>query len=392
MQNINRIRRPRRQGFTLIELLVVIAIIGVLIALLLPAVQAAREAARRAQCTNNLKQLSLAAHNYLSATGCFPGGSYSAAPTNGADINPPHWSKYPENFSCFVRMSNFLEQTAVFNAVNFSLCSSDVANLTIASIQINTLICPSDFQNEPLVFPATRSSAVTVTPGWSFNEIPSGPGTPYGTLIPGNFTQTFSSYAGNAGTFTFGASKLMDPSVVAAHNGVIYNESAVGIGDIPDGTSGTFLFAEHCKGQLFLLDPAYAVSDGCWNSGRWYDTLFSTLYPMNLGFGTSQYVINSKYYDPSTAGSFHGNGANFAFCDGSVRFIKNTVNSWSFAADNADSFGDSLPDGTTMVNAPVGPAPTNKTGSYLSIGTGHLGVYQQLSTRKGSETVSQDSY
>jgi prepilin-type N-terminal cleavage/methylation domain-containing protein len=135
--------RRLARGFTLIELLVVIAIIAVLIALLLPAVQAAREAARRAQCTNNLKQLALAANNYESTNSCFPGGSYS-----GTLFNPPHWATYPENFSCFARMLPFFEQAPMYNAANFNLCSSAPGNLTIAGVQINSGICPSDTQNQ----------------------------------------------------------------------------------------------------------------------------------------------------------------------------------------------------------------------------------------------------
>src|SRR4051812_6420674 len=103
-------RSAANRGFSLIELLVVISIIAVLIGLLLPAVQAAREAARRIQCVNNLKQLALAGQNYHDSNGSFPGGSYS-----GKFFNPPCLPGGEENFSCFVRMLPFLEQSAMYN-------------------------------------------------------------------------------------------------------------------------------------------------------------------------------------------------------------------------------------------------------------------------------------
>jgi prepilin-type N-terminal cleavage/methylation domain-containing protein/prepilin-type processing-associated H-X9-DG protein len=373
--------RRKRHGFTLIELLVVIAIIAVLVSLLLPAVQQAREAARRSQCRNNLKQLALACLNYESAFGCIPGGSYS-----GTTFNPPHWSTYPENFSVWVRVLPYIDQQNVYNQVNFNGCSSDASNLAICGVSIPTLICPTDTNNEPVAFPAARSSSAGVSPGWSFNEIPA--------LFPAavtGYSQAFTSYAGNSGTFTFGYSKLMDQKVLSKFNGVIYNDSAVKIRDITDGASNTFLLAEHSKDQLFILDPAFAISDGSWQSGRWYDTLFSTLYPLNLGYGNNTAIANSGYYDPTTAGSLHPGGAHFAFCDGSVRFINNTINSWSFAANNADSFGDSMPDGSVFTTVSA-TAPYTKSGSYLDTTGSILGVYQKLSTRNGGEIVSGDEY
>jgi prepilin-type N-terminal cleavage/methylation domain-containing protein/prepilin-type processing-associated H-X9-DG protein len=377
--------RARASGFTLIELLVVIAIIAVLVSLLLPAVQQAREAARRTQCKNNLKQIALAALNYESSYGCFPGGSYSATgAANNCGGTANYWATYPENFSCFVRMLPYFDQQPLYDSIDFNHCSASADNIAICGVQIPSLICPTDTMNEPVQFPASRSS-FGVSPGWSFNEAPA--------LFPApatNFTQAFTSYAGNAGTFTFGFSNLMSKSVLMQFNGVIYNDSTVKIKDVTDGTSNTFLFGEHSKDQLFLLDPTYAVSDNSWQSGRWYDTLFATLYPLNMGFG-NQWIANSGYYDPTTAGSLHRGGAQFAFCDGSVKFINNSINSWSFAAGNKDSFGDPMPDNTTFTTVPA-VAPYTKSGSYLATSGAILGVYQALSTRNGKEVISGDSY
>ncbi len=377
----------RRSAFTLIELLVVIAIIAVLIALLLPAVQAAREAARRAQCTNNLKQLGLAAANYESTNGCFPGNSYT-----GTLFNPPSYSGHPEGFSAFVRMLPFFEQSPMYNAANFSLNAGAPDNLTIGGVAVASLICPSDLNNQTMALPASQYSPSNSgpTPGWAFYNI-------Y-PLPPGNWTQAFSSYGGNAGTFSFGFSNLMSPTVNAAYSGTIYNDSSVKIAAITDGTSNTFLFGERAKGRLFVIDIGYCVSDSQWNVGRYFDTLVSTLYPLNIATGNNVAGLTPagyNYYGTTSAGSYHPGGTNFGFCDGSVRFIKNSISSWTFSTGNADSYGDAMPDNTTFT-AVSATAPYTRTGDYLAMSTAtanaQLGVYQQLSTRNGGEVVSSDSY
>src|SRR5947209_405838 len=125
-----------RRAFTLIELLVVIAIISVLIALFLPAVQSAREAARRAQCANNLKQLGLAIHNYLDANSVMPPAAFPR------DAIP--WYGYPYDFSVFIRILPQLEQPALYNATNLDLTVWNGENITVISTALSGLTCPSD--------------------------------------------------------------------------------------------------------------------------------------------------------------------------------------------------------------------------------------------------------
>ncbi len=278
----------------------------------------------------------------------------------------------------------------MYNAANFNLNSGDPSNLTIGGVQVNSLVCPSDLQNQSIALSATQTQTSTA-PGWSwYNIYP---------LPPGTWTQAFSSYGGNAGTFTFGFSNLMSPTILAAYDGTIYNDSSTRIASITDGTSNTFAFAERAKGHLYVTDPYYCLSDSQWNVGRWFDTLFSTMYPLNLGFGVNVGGLafaNYNYYGSANAGSYHPGGANFGFCDGSVRFIKNSISSWTFTQGNQDSYQDGFPDNTTFQEV-YKAAPYTRSGYYLSkIGkngvAAQLGVYQQLSTRAGGEVISSDSY
>jgi prepilin-type N-terminal cleavage/methylation domain-containing protein/prepilin-type processing-associated H-X9-DG protein len=362
-----RIAPCRRRGFTLIELLVVIAIIAVLIALLLPAVQAAREAARRSQCVNNLKQIALAANNYESTNSCFPGGSYSGV------TYPAAWH-FAENFSCFVRMLPFTEQSSMYNAVNFNNNYGSWTNVTISGVRLSILTCPSDPMNTPV--PLRTVSAGATLPGWNFG-VNNSPDQPPDSA----YMQAFTSYAGSMGTWPVNYQlSYNSPAEWQQLNGVIYNDSSVPISAITDGTSNTFLFGEHSKGGLYIYDQAYAVSDGCWNSGRYYDSLLSTYYPPNVGMSGGASTGNFSYYYPLAATSFHPGGANFAFCDGSVKFLKNTINSWAYSTTV----------GANKAYLPVGVTYSNYVYTITPAAT--LGVYQQLSTRNGSEVVSSDTY
>jgi prepilin-type N-terminal cleavage/methylation domain-containing protein/prepilin-type processing-associated H-X9-DG protein len=373
----------RKRGFTLIELLVVIAIIAVLIALLLPAVQSAREAARRAQCTNNLKQIALAANNYESSNGSYPGGSYSnyngGAPASRCK-NGVVPCDFPENFSVFVRMLPYTEQSPMYNSVNFNLTSSNFENLTICGVRLSMLTCPSDSKNDPVTLSPTTANA-------SFNTI----GNLGIALPPGNWLQAFTSYAGNAGTWDYGYTTLDGTTVFSQYNGTIYNDSTVRIAMVTDGTSNTFMFAEHSKFMAVLNDPYYYVSDNSWQSGRWYDSLFATLYPMTTNLQGNSVQANGPfgYYAITIADSMHPGGANFAFCDGSVRFIKNTISSWTFNQGLTDPGGNAIPDNSTTSTV---TGLTGQNVTYYQLGGAQLGVYQKLSTRAGGEVISSDQY
>jgi prepilin-type N-terminal cleavage/methylation domain-containing protein/prepilin-type processing-associated H-X9-DG protein len=336
--------RGDRVGFTLIELLVVIAIIAVLIGLLLPAVQMAREAARRAQCSNNLKQIALAAHNYLNVHEALPQGM----PFRRAEFDPVLWFGYIQG-SLFIPLMPHLEQQPLFNAVNFDVDFWSASNFSIHTTGVGTLWCPSD----PVV------SLPKTLPDGSMAD-------------PGAITMYYTSYAGNTGTWMLWFQQDFPPQRYM--NGLFYLKSAVKLASITDGTSQTLLFGERAHG---LLDSSSALWWHWWTSGSYGDTMFCTLFPMNPFRRTAQ-IPNDQRKSAyiSGASSFHPGGCNFAFADASVHFLKDSIDTWPYDQTTG------LPRGVTF--DPAGP--------YKLEPWVRFGVYQALSTRNGGEVVSVDAY
>jgi prepilin-type N-terminal cleavage/methylation domain-containing protein/prepilin-type processing-associated H-X9-DG protein len=264
-----------RRGFTLVELLVVIAIIGILVALLLPAVQAAREAGRRTQCTNNLKQIALAFHNYHDTHRSFPllGNDHAG-------------------YSCFVSILPFLEQQNVQQLYDFTKGNSDPANLEAVSKRLEVYVCPSAAfgRHVPTECDAGRAPGTYAVCTGSGNPL---------------------SYAPN----------------IVPHNGAIVGAGMgrTGMKSITDGTSNTFLV-----GESHWNYPDYMFTSGpCSGQQRWGFTYWSAPHPYSTGFATFN-GFNHKRLNGVTArlGCFrsdHPGGANFALCDGSVRFVSQTT-------------------------------------------------------------------
>jgi prepilin-type N-terminal cleavage/methylation domain-containing protein/prepilin-type processing-associated H-X9-DG protein len=278
---------PGRRAFTLIELLVVIAIISVLVALLLPAVQSAREAARRAQCINNLMQLGIALENYEGAHEVIPPGVVN--PTGPIVEQPVGY-----HFGWLAQLLPYMEHRTVYNHFNFKLGLYGTENMTTRTMLVRPFLCPSDSG-------ASRDA----------NNI------------------AMTNYVGNH--------HHVEAPIAASNMGVLFLNSAIRYEDVPDGTSQTIYIGEKLNDGLglgwasgtraslrntgsginfrrpvgpALPAPAVAPADG----GE--DESFSVA-ALATNADAARFVGGFS--------SRHPGGANFAFGDGSVRFLKNTI-------------------------------------------------------------------
>ena len=369
-----------RRGFTLIELLVVIAIIAVLIALLLPAVQSAREAARRAQCTNNLKQIGLALHNYHTSNDVFPLGTSLNLETTG---NGGVW----DSWSAQALMLGYLEQTPLYNAINFAwapLASNGAVttgteitafNHTVTHTLINSFVCPSDAYCGPgqQNFNDYASCfGTTGLPLYTWNANASG---------PPSYNQQPS---GSTGMFTFAIAYGVRSCTDGTSNTVAYAEWLVGDGrglqiggaNPPSkyrgnmatgvasvgGTAPDTIYDAYTNQQAFLNNL-----QACTIAFQTQNNVQNDLKGWRWGLGASGYSMfnciqtpNDKQYpiggcrvnfqagqapwpDASFsvgAASNHPGGCNVLFSDGSVRFVKDSINRMTWWALGTKANGE----------------------------------------------------
>jgi prepilin-type N-terminal cleavage/methylation domain-containing protein len=326
-----------RRGFTLVELLVVISIIGILVALLLPAVQAAREAARRMSCGNNIKQMVLATHNYMDALQCMP-PAVCMSPSGGG------------SWSVQARILPYVEQANLQNAIDFRYNYSDLANAPqhaqISQMKIKVYICPSEIK-------------AVMRPGASQNHHPQNYGINYGTWFVFD-AATASTGNGafvvnaplNAKNFTDGMSNTLAFAEVKAYQAKLANSSTPAtlgasppnsIGDVL-GYGGTFGTTGHTE----------------WVDGKVHETGFTAAFPPNtvvkynnggvdydVDFISKSESLSSTVptYAAVNARSFHPGVVVSGLMDGSVRSVSNSVTAqiWRAASTRDGGEAEQLP-------------------------------------------------
>ena len=313
----------RRSGFTLVELLVVIAIIGVLVALLLPAVQSAREAARRAQCSNNLKQIGLAIHNYEDTWKYMPPGSYHAV-----------FGTWITTILPFVEQKNLQERFFFDRSANFrpsppgGIRYGSTQNLPVTTTQVPTFVCPSD----------TKSAIGSFSSGITFHNYVANFGNTTRGRVTSGRTSTGQPNLFGGGPFVEVIHDIQGgPDGSPSYYTYIMHDNTfrknMRLAEITDGTSNTLAISETVQGKGGDLRGF-----GWWGGGAHFETLLMPNSPLPDRTEQSctpairlnppcqnRTVGNAEFEESIAARSRHPSGVMAAMCDGSVRFFNNNI-------------------------------------------------------------------
>jgi len=323
----------KRRGFTLVELLVVIAIIGVLVALLLPAVQAAREAARRIQCTNNLKQLALACHNYNSAHGKLPASNYAF---EGPPRYPLGWGSFAGAHTWIESLFPFIEEQAIYDRLDFDKKITHRRNWQVFNgIVIDKLACPSD--TDAGLFPNTREY---------FEYLPQ-----FGESMGANYIPCAGPLELTAGTCAipaynpnYNCKKWKAPAAGGAgvtYAGAIWDAEGPGMftmgrvsrqfNEVRDGLSKTFLLGETLPAyntfQMYFISTFHVGSN---NSPPNYHKVYPECYSIDTRITTPLCFAWMSSFK-----SDHPGGVVMAMADGAVAFIPEHIDyhTWCVLGD-----------------------------------------------------------
>ena len=330
--------RATKTGFTVIELLVTLTVIALLMALLLPAVQSAREAARRIQCTNNLKQLGLVLQQYEGSYSVYPASMYLTAGKGTAGI-APNWIG---GWSVNGRILSFMEQNSASNAINFSLNLTDPSNQTVTGLAISAFICPSDVNPQP--YQSSYGTTAVSTVGWCMGDwyVWGGfGGLPNRTAFGPNVSRRIAEFRDGLSS-TLIASEIRSLQSVRVNCNELDSLNSPGNPLPPDypvdsitaqlgsqGSPCTLSDSGHTSwadgsvnetGMTSALQPNTKVSLSVHNA-----SLSASAGDADLDLESTPETSGGPTFAAITSRSYHPGGVNGLFGDGSVHFLKASI-------------------------------------------------------------------